>query len=275
MPAVTAAQFLLSRGWAPSRRPVPLQITGADDALGIMDRLGNVLGDQYPADTLFTKEGLGMSLNVTNALQAERKTEPRYLVYDLEIVRAIPQKNEQLIPGLDYCGGWNDHAHMGVSVLCAYPSWIGTPLVFGQETLHKLSHWIQQADLVVGFNQIDFDNKVVEATQPKVQISQKPQYDILDLFLKAAGKRCKLEALAVANGGAAKLGGVNGAHAPMLWQRGETWTTINYCISDVMGLTLPVFQHILRYGYLWHPHEMGQKVDMPAPWTEGDRTHAS
>ena len=35
-----------------------------------------------------------------------------YLIYDLEIVKAIPDRNKPNEPGIEYCAGWDDHANM-------------------------------------------------------------------------------------------------------------------------------------------------------------------
>ena len=47
-----------------------------------------------------------------------------YLVYDAEILRCIPQKglNPQTHPDLDFCAGWEDFEHMGISVIGAFDS---------------------------------------------------------------------------------------------------------------------------------------------------------
>lgn len=42
------------------------------------------------------------------------------LVYDLEIIKAIPERDGSRLDGYDYCEGWHDHANMGVSVIGAF-----------------------------------------------------------------------------------------------------------------------------------------------------------
>ena len=42
------------------------------------------------------------------------------LIYDLEIVKAIPDRKKAREPDIEYCSGWHDHANMGVSVIGAY-----------------------------------------------------------------------------------------------------------------------------------------------------------
>lgn len=43
-----------------------------------------------------------------------------YLIYDIEIRKAILGKGEARQSGREYCAGWQDHANMGVSVVGAY-----------------------------------------------------------------------------------------------------------------------------------------------------------
>lgn len=42
------------------------------------------------------------------------------LVYDIEIIKAIPQKDSPKKQGIEYCKGWHDHQNMGISVIGAY-----------------------------------------------------------------------------------------------------------------------------------------------------------
>ena len=41
------------------------------------------------------------------------------LVYDIETTKAVPDRAPN-VAGIEYCGGWEDHANMGISVICAY-----------------------------------------------------------------------------------------------------------------------------------------------------------
>lgn len=37
------------------------------------------------------------------------------LIYDIEIVKGIPDKKKTMLEGIEYCAGWEDHANMGIS----------------------------------------------------------------------------------------------------------------------------------------------------------------
>lgn len=54
------------------------------------------------------------------AMATNRNRTNKIVVFDLEIRQAIPDRNGGNEPGIKYCGGWSDHAGMGISVICAY-----------------------------------------------------------------------------------------------------------------------------------------------------------
>lgn len=42
------------------------------------------------------------------------------IVYDIEIIKAIPGRNGEREEGIEYAEGFHDHANLGVSVIGAY-----------------------------------------------------------------------------------------------------------------------------------------------------------
>lgn len=42
------------------------------------------------------------------------------IIYDCEIVKAIPNKEGLLIPNIQYCAGWREFSEMGISCIGAY-----------------------------------------------------------------------------------------------------------------------------------------------------------
>ena len=59
-------------------------------------------------------------------------------------------------------GGWNHSDQMGMSVGVTYSTTRGDYVVYGEGQVEELIKELQRADLVVGFNQIRFDYKVLE-----------------------------------------------------------------------------------------------------------------
>lgn len=188
------------------------------------------------------------------------------LIFDIEIKRAIQSKGEARVPGIEYCGGWGDHAGMGISVLCAYDMLEDRPRIFCDDNLKEFRVLAEQR-LCVGYNSLAFDNKVLLGT-----IGWAPEHNH-DLFLAITGaafpgekfnpsmhRGFGLDAMCQKNYGAGKSG--DGAHAPLLYQRGQMGELIDYCMTDVIR-TKQLFEGSL-YGPLERP-DGGVPLTIPIP----------
>lgn len=188
------------------------------------------------------------------------------IIYDIEIDRAIPQRGQLPVPGIRYCEGWHDHAGMGVAVAGVYDYAEGRYRVFCRDNWAEFEALWNSSGLVVGFNQIGFDNKVLDAMTPVAErrISTRPQYDILQELWAAHGLSRTfsprthggfgLDPTAKVNFGGEKTG--DGAQAPINWQQGRIASVIDYCLEDVR-LTKLLFDRILATGRLLSPKHGG------------------
>lgn len=178
-----------------------------------------------------------------------------WLCYDLEIKTAIPPRDGNLIEGIQYNAGWTDHANMGISVLCAYSSWDDRYRVFCDDNVSEIVTLAASHEaLLVGFNNIAFDDAVIKATPgwgftwPGLV-----RYDLLVETWLAAGLgptfqypthvSYSLDAICQATFHEGKTG--NGALAQVDWQRGKIGSVIDYCLADVR-LTKKLFEHALN-----------------------------
>lgn len=181
----------------------------------------------------------------------------RALVYDLEIIRAIPDRNEARIEGIEYCAGWGDHANMGISVLCAYDYAEQRYRVFCADNLKEFAALCASRYPLVGFNNLDFDNRVLAAAG--VMIEPDCCYDILGEIWRALGRRVRgyrLDDCAPAALGPSAVKSGDGALAPVLWQQSNAGTVIDYCLNDVR-LTKGLFDRVIEDGGITDPHTMG------------------
>jgi RNase_H superfamily len=151
------------------------------------------------------------------------------LIYDLEIIKAIPSKTEPRLDGIEYCDGWHDHAGMGVSVIGCYDYDKDRYRVFMQDNFDEFTALCTNHDWLVDFNGIKFDKLVLAANGIAIPTKIK-HYDIL-AELRKEGISGSLDALASVNCGVFKSG--NGALAPILWQHGRIGEVIDYCLNDV------------------------------------------
>jgi hypothetical protein len=188
------------------------------------------------------------------------------LVYDLEIVKAIAKKGEKRVEGVAYCNGWDDHGNMGISVLGAYDYQEDRYRVFCGDNLDEFIELAKQRELLVSFNGLSFDNKVILACMPGVTFAESAgDYDILVEIWRAAGLGPKfaypshtgygLDAVCERNFGIRKTG--DGALAPVHWQQGKIGKVIDYCLSDVY-LTKQLFDAICDRGWITCPKTGGQ-----------------
>lgn len=171
----------------------------------------------------------------------------KYVVFDAEIKKAICGKGEVLQANVQYCEGWHDHAGMGISVIVAYTSWDDRVNVLMDDNRKRFADFLREADIISGFNILDFDNKLVQACWD-IEVPINKCYDTRHRLIAARPgssrftKGYNLNQVCAANGLPAKT--EDGAMAPVLWQQGAVGRTISYCIDDVW-LETRVFQKCL------------------------------
>lgn len=194
------------------------------------------------------------------------------IVYDLEILRAIPGRNGERIEGIEYCKGWHDHGSMGISVLCAYDYLEDRYRVF---CLDNKAQWnalvLERRPLCVGFNNIPFDNSVLRETAGWNFPPEEECYDLLRETWAAAGLGPEfsypshagygLDAMCEVNFNLRKSG--NGALAPVQWQQGDFGAVIDYCIMDVL-LTRKLMDRVIEGKPLLDP-KTGRELHLRAP----------
>lgn len=193
------------------------------------------------------------------------------LIYDIEIKKAICGKNDTRQDGIEYCEGWHDHANMGIACIGAYDYAEDRYRVFMDDNMDDFFHLCDASDLLIGFNNIAFDNAVINAHSPMLTEAHK-FYDILVELWAAAGLGPQfkfpthagfgLDALCKANFGTAKSG--NGALAPVDFQKRRYGSLIDYCLNDV-HLTKQVFDKIMACGMLQDPRNPGISLSIRKP----------
>lgn len=171
-----------------------------------------------------------------------------YLIYDIEIVKAIPFKNEPTVPGVEYCEGWHDHANMGISVIGGYDYSTDRWRVFCEDNFAEFFALAKERT-IVSFNGLGFDNKVLAHHG---DLEGAKNYDILVEIWAAHGLGpvfnykthggFGLDAVCSANFGTNKTG--DGGHAPVAWQKGKVGEVIDYCVNDIK-LTKQIFDVVL------------------------------
>ena len=189
------------------------------------------------------------------------------IIYDIEIRKSILGKNETKIEGVEYCEGWDDHANMGVSCLCCYDYVEDRYRTFMEDNMEDFALLVDARDVIVGFNNKNFDNKVLayEGTDPPEQALEylnKKSYDLLAEIRAAGGGWCSLDAMIKANGLAAGKTG-NGALAPQWYQEGRIGKLLDYCTADVW-LTKKLMDLVLQ-DKVMYSSKTGQVIKLRKP----------
>ncbi|MBU0680116.1 MAG: hypothetical protein KKD73_01720 [Proteobacteria bacterium] len=168
------------------------------------------------------------------------------LIFDAEIIKAIPVEGVGRIEGIDYCEGWHDFPGMGISVICAYDCLEARFRVFCGDNHKELADLIAKRRWIIGFNSQGFDEPLLAACW-NIHIPPEKSYDLQAQIWEAAGlgpiyqspghggysldKCCRANLHGVAKSG-------DGAMAPIDWQRGRIGAVIDYCLGDVTALRL-------------------------------------
>lgn len=193
------------------------------------------------------------------------------LIYDIEIQRAIAKKGKDREEGIEYCNGWEDYAGMGISVVGVYDYPTKRYRVFTESNKDQFLELVDRRGLLVGFNNIPFDNKVIAACWGKT-IHDYQCYDILREIWRGMGLDAKFDVnthagyglgdCCAVNFGHNKTG--NGALAPVEWQVGKIGNVIDYCLADV-HLTKHLFEKIVRDGYIRNPKDPKGIIEVARP----------
>ena len=172
----------------------------------------------------------------------------RYGVLDIETRRSAKD-----------VGGWNRADRMGVSVAVLYDSGDDRFKEYFQEDIERLCEDLKQLDLVIGFNIIRFDYKVLSGLSP-FDFHSLPTLDILLKVHERLGYRLSLDRLAAETLGEKKS--ADGLQALEWFKQGQMDKIAEYCRQDVK-VTRDLYLFGLAHGYLVFRNKAGNTVRLP------------
>ena len=132
----------------------------------------------------------------------------------------------------------------------------------------KLAPRLQEADLIIGFNNQRFDLPVLQPYLP-YSITTLPQLDILEEVVKNLGHRLSLDSIAQATLGRGKSG--SGLDALRWFKEGRFDLITQYCLDDVK-LTKEVYEYGRQHGRLFATSRFSEeKLQIAVFWPERKR----
>jgi len=160
---------------------------------------------------------------------------------------------------------------MGVAVAVVWDSKTGELHAFGEDDVEEMFSLLKKADLVVGFNIIGFDYKVLSAYDDG-SIARLPTFDILYDVHKRLGYRLSLGHLAEQNLGAEKS--ADGLQSLEWVRQGRMDLVEEYCKKDV-EITRDLFQYGLDTGKFRFLKKDGRLMEMAIDWVLEDLVEAA
>lgn len=168
------------------------------------------------------------------------------VVFDCEIENDVDGKNVT----------WDRKDLMGFSVGCLFDYRTGDYGVYFKEDIARFADRLNNADLIVGFNILGFDNELIRAQggalKPDDELNH---YDLLQYSRKSIGwtpaqkfpSGMKLDDHLEATFGKENMKTEDGALAPKMWRDGRRGEVVNYCLADVKREKM-LFEHVFNYG---------------------------
>ena len=188
-------------------------------------------------------------INSAPLIRANEKQ--RFAVLDIETRRSAQE-----------VGGWGNAHKMGISCVVVYDGQKDRFLTFRQEEVRDLVHYLTTVDLVVGFNILKFDYRVLSG-YCDFDLHSLPTLDILEKVHTRLGYRLSLDHLAKYTLGVSKT--ANGLLAIKWWKQGNLDKIIDYCRQDV-AITRDLYVFGRKNGYLLFRNKAKKIVRVVVDW---------
>jgi len=177
---------------------------------------------------------------------------PNIVYFDLETQRTAND-----------VGGWNRKRDMGMSVGVTYSTALGEYRIFSEQRVNELIDQLLRADLVVGFNVVNFDYEVLMGYTILDLPHQCRTLDLMVDIEQKLGHRLSLDAVASASLGVGKT--ADGLEAIKWWREGKLMEIAEYCCFDVKCTKL-VHEYGIRNKQLLYTDRFQQKRSVSVEW---------
>ena len=176
---------------------------------------------------------------------------PRIMVMDIETKRSAQE-----------VGGWNKAHLMRVAVAVVWDSKDDKMYAYKEDEVDAMLKHMAKADLVVGFNIIGFDYKVLSAYDDGT-VDKLPTFDILYDVHERLGHRLSLDHLASNTLGSKKT--ADGLQSLKWVKQGRLDLVEEYCIKDV-EITRDLLYHGIEKKYLRFERKNSGKMELAIDW---------
>jgi DEAD/DEAH box helicase domain-containing protein len=159
-------------------------------------------------------------------------------------------------------GGWNNIRDMRMSVGVTFSSQRGSYKIYGEKQVDDLVAELMRADVVIGFNHVNFDYEVLHA-YTAFDLKQVPALDLMVELQKTMNHRLSLDAIAVSTLGVEKTS--EGLQAIRWFREGKLLDIAEYCCYDVK-ITRLVHEYGTAHKQLFYRNRFGSKLSVQVSW---------
>ena len=156
----------------------------------------------------------------------------------------------------DEVGGWGNIPDMKIAVVCIYSSREDKFYSYTEKQVPELMEKLKEATLIVGFNIVNFDYRVIQP-YTDFDLNTLKTYDILTEVYKKLGYRVSLQNFAEATLGSSKS--ADGVQSVEWFRVGEMQKVIDYCQQDVI-VTRDLYLYLRKNGEIIY---RDKKYNMP------------
>jgi DEAD/DEAH box helicase domain-containing protein len=152
---------------------------------------------------------------------------------------------------------------MGMSIGVTFSTRLGEYRIYTEKNVQALVEQLIRADLVIGFNVINFDYEVLMGYTILDLPHQCRTLDLLVEIEKLLGHKLSLEAVATATLGVGKTG--DGLDAIRWWREGRLAEIAEYCCFDVKCTRL-VHEYGLEHRKLYYHDRFQKRQHITVEW---------
>lgn len=175
----------------------------------------------------------------------------RTIYFDVETQRSVKE-----------VGGWKYPERLGLALAVVYDTQDQNYKIYTEASVADLIETLQAADLVVGFNHLRFDYKVLSA-YTKTDLQSLSNFDMHAQLWEDERLRVGLNKLGQYTLGRGKT--ADGLDSIRWWRLGQIDKIARYCQQDV-ALTRDLFLHACNEGYLIYKHKNSEKRFDTSHW---------
>jgi DEAD/DEAH box helicase domain-containing protein len=159
-------------------------------------------------------------------------------------------------------GGWGNIHKLGLSIGVTYSTADEAYHIYTESQVDDLVREILRADLVVGFNHVGFDYRVLQE-YTLMDLTLAPHLDLMVDIQKVIQKRISLDSIATATFGAEKT--AEGLQAVQWYKEGKMYEIAEYCCYDVK-ITKLVHEFGMEHKAVFYKDRFGKLNKVAVDW---------